>query len=200
MKIAGLNKCSLIDYPGKISAVVFTQGCNLRCGYCHNPQLVYPEKFAELFPQEYILGFLRERTGKLEGLVITGGEPSLQRGLERFMVETKRLGYSIKLDTNGTHPQVLRRLLYAGLCDYVAMDIKAPLEKYSAVCGVECGGAVIDESIKIIEASGADYQFRTTFNEDILTIHDLERIRATLQFPSRHIIQECLPVVRSRVF
>ncbi|MBR2392852.1 MAG: anaerobic ribonucleoside-triphosphate reductase activating protein, partial [Elusimicrobiaceae bacterium] len=129
-------KFTLIDYPGHVAAVVFTQGCNFRCRYCHNPELVYPHLLQESMPKEDVMSFLRRRQGTLEGVVITGGEPTLQAGLIDFMAEVKALGYLIKLDTNGTKPEVLQEALERQLVDFVAMDLKAPLDKYSQITGV----------------------------------------------------------------
>jgi pyruvate formate lyase activating enzyme len=135
MKIGGLQKFSLLDYPGKISAVVFTQGCNFRCPYCHNPELVDPERFQECIPEDEIFAFLETRRGKLEAVTVTGGEPTIQNGLSSFVRRIKDMGFMVKLDTNGSRPEVLEELIRHKLIDYIAMDIKAPLEKYEAVTG-----------------------------------------------------------------
>ena len=136
MEIHGLQKTTLLDYPGHVAAVVFTQGCNFRCRYCHNPELVYPHLLQESMPKEDVLSFLRKRKGTLEGVVITGGEPTMHLGLMDFMAEIKALGYKIKLDPNGTKPEVLQEAIERQLVDFVAMDLKAPLEKYSLITGV----------------------------------------------------------------
>lgn len=135
MQIGGLQKFSLLDYPGKISAVVFTQGCNFRCPYCHNPELVDPARYQECLPEEEIFSFLETRRGKLEAVTVTGGEPTLQKSLAPFLRRIKDMGFLVKLDTNGSRPDVLEELLRQKLIDYIAMDIKAPLEKYEAVTG-----------------------------------------------------------------
>ena len=139
MKIAGLMKQTLVDYPGEIAAVIFTQGCNLRCPFCHNGHLVTkPGKLAnEYMPVEEVLEFLDKRQGFLDALVITGGEPTLHHDLPALIKQVKELGYLVKLDTNGTNSMMLDYLLKSGLVDYVAMDIKAPLElkAYQAACG-----------------------------------------------------------------
>ncbi|MCX5829703.1 MAG: anaerobic ribonucleoside-triphosphate reductase activating protein, partial [Deltaproteobacteria bacterium] len=122
MKIGGLQKVSLIDYPGKVGAVVFTQGCNFRCPYCHNPELVNPTLFREPIPEEDILAFLKTRRGKLDAVTVTGGEPTLQEGLSSFLQQIKDLGFLVKIDTNGSLPAMIGILLEKGLVDYFAMD------------------------------------------------------------------------------
>jgi len=136
MIIGGLQRFSLIDYPGKISAILFTRGCNFRCPYCHNPELVDPQRYAEPWQEEEYWAFLQSRTQKLDAVVVTGGEPTLQEDLEPFLEKIRKMGFLIKLDTNGSNPDVLKDLLSANLVDYIAMDIKAPLEKYSEVAKV----------------------------------------------------------------
>ncbi|OQX50761.1 MAG: anaerobic ribonucleoside-triphosphate reductase activating protein [Candidatus Cloacimonas sp. 4484_209] len=133
MKIGGFQKVSLIDYPGKICAIVFTRGCNFRCPYCHNPELVLPENYSPLIPEEEIFSFLEKRRGKLDAVEITGGEPTLQEDLTEFIRKIKEMGFLVKLDTNGSFPSVLEKVIYSGLVDYIAMDVKAPLEKYRQV-------------------------------------------------------------------
>lgn len=162
MLIGGLHKHSLIDYPDRIAAVVFTQGCNFRCPYCHNPSLVYPEHYGALIDTEEVLGFLQKRQGLLDGVVITGGEPLLQQDIEQFILSVKRMGYKVKLDTNGSMPEMLQALLSNGLVDYVAMDYKAPLRAYSRVASVEVDTEKIMESVSHIVNSGVHYEIRTT--------------------------------------
>ena len=134
--IGGVQKTTLIDFPGKIAAIVFTHGCNFRCGYCHNPSLLLnKEKVVNNYTTKDFFSFLQTRIGKLDGVVITGGEPTLQSGLYDFIKEIKQMGFAVKLDTNGTNPDVIEKLLNDNLLDYIAMDIKAPLEKYSQITG-----------------------------------------------------------------
>ncbi|MGC8971837.1 MAG: anaerobic ribonucleoside-triphosphate reductase activating protein, partial [bacterium] len=161
MLIGGLQKFSLIDYPGKISAVIFTKGCNFRCPYCHNPELVIFDG-KDLIEEDYIFSFLREKRGKLDGVVLTGGEPTLQSDLINFLKEIKGLGFFTKLDTNGSNPEVIERLLEEKILDYIAMDIKANLEKYNDVTHSNVDIEKIKKSIDIIMHSGIDYEFRTT--------------------------------------
>jgi pyruvate formate lyase activating enzyme len=176
MKIGGFQKVSLIDYPGRISAVVFTQGCNFRCPFCHNPELVDPERFEGLIPEPEILTFLEKRKGRLDAVVVTGGEPTLQPELIPFIIRLKAMGYRIKLDTNGALPDVLEEMLSRKLLDYVAMDIKAPLERYGEVTKTKTDGQRILKSISLIMGSGVDYEFRTTAVKSLLGPGDLEEI------------------------
>lgn len=159
MKVGGLQRFSLIDYPGKISCVIFTIGCNFRCPFCHNKELV--EGTAEEIPEEEVLSFLEERVGKLDGVVITGGEPTVQKDLPDFLEKIKGMGYPVKLDTNGSNPEMLRKLVEDGTVDYVAMDIKSSPERYSEAAGVEVDMAKIRESTDIIREL-EEYEFRTT--------------------------------------
>jgi pyruvate formate lyase activating enzyme len=162
VRIGGLQKHSLIDFPGRLSAVVFTQGCNFRCPYCHNPELVYPEMYGPLIEEEKVLSLLWKRRRFLDGVVITGGEPLLQPDIESFIERIKEMGYLIKLDTNGSLPERLYQLLRHGLVDYVAMDYKAPSRAYSRVASVEIDTEKIKRSIEYITSSGVDYEIRTT--------------------------------------
>jgi len=175
MEIAAVVKCSFIDYPGKIAAVVFTPGCNLNCGYCHNRALLTRNNLTARIAPETVLWWLQGRATLLDAVVVSGGEPTLQFGLAGFVAEVRALGYLVKLDTNGTHPAVLAALLEAGLLDYVAMDIKAPPKKYDAVCGVPVDQGSIHDSIALLMGGHVDYEFRTTIipqltREDILVI------------------------------
>lgn len=168
MRIGALQKQSFIDWQGKIVAVIFTKGCNFRCGYCHNPALVLPELINQTpdIPEEEVLAYLKSRKGWLEGVVITGGEPTIHKDLGHFLREIKQIGYDIKLDSNGTHPQVLQELIDLGLIDFIAMDIKTIVESKNYVEITHCKETAlienIESSIKIIKASGLPYQFRTT--------------------------------------
>ncbi|NOZ69069.1 MAG: anaerobic ribonucleoside-triphosphate reductase activating protein [Deferribacteres bacterium] len=162
MKTGGLHKLSLIDYPGKISAVVFTQGCNFRCPYCHNPGLVYPHLFSSPVPEHDILSFLSRRQGLIDGVVITGGEPLLQPGLEDFIRRVRDMGFSVKLDTNASNPARLEGLLKAGLIDYVAVDYKAPLRMYHMAAGTAVDTGDIVRSVTAVTGSGIPYEVRTT--------------------------------------
>jgi len=190
MKIGGFQKFSLIDYPGKISAIIFTQGCNFRCPYCHNPELADPKLFTDTLDEDSILSFLRKRVGKLDGVVITGGEPLLQHDLIEFIERIKEMGYLVKLDTNGSYPEILERLLAKNLIDYIAMDIKAPLEKYPYVVQTDVCTEKIMESITIILNSNIDYEFRTTVVKDLLTEDDLICIAKLIRGAKKYVLQK----------
>ncbi|MDR2399121.1 MAG: anaerobic ribonucleoside-triphosphate reductase activating protein [Endomicrobium sp.] len=188
MKIAGLQKLSLIDYPGVPAAVIFTQGCNMTCPYCHNPQLVYPDLFETTISDEDIFSFLKKRQKLLKGVVITGGEPTLQKDLIEFIKKIKNLKFSIKLDTNGAVPRVLKDLIDKNLLDFIAMDIKSPQAKYNLFFKGDL--EMIKQSINIIQSSGIDHIFRTTYDTSILSESDLKSIK-TLATTSTHIVQQC---------
>jgi len=190
MKIAGFQKFSLIDYPGKISAIIFTQGCNFRCPYCHNPELVNPKLFTDTLDEDSILSSLRKRFGKLDGVVITGGEPLLQHNLIEFVEKVKEMGYLVKLDTNGSYPENLERLLAKNLIDYIAMDVKAPFEKYCDIVRVNVCTEKIMESITIILNSNIDYEFRTTVVKALLTKDDLICIAKLIRGAKRYVLQK----------
>ncbi len=172
MKIAAYHPFTLSDFPGKTAAIVFTQGCNFRCTYCHNPALLGTDG-AACVPAAEVETFLEKRKGKLEGLVISGGEPTLQPGLEEFIRMVRGLGYGVKLDTNGSRPEVLARLLKEKLLDYVAMDIKGPPEKYAGVAGVPVQWEPLTRSMRLLIVSGVEYEFRTTVDKQQLSPGDL---------------------------
>ncbi|MDX9872499.1 MAG: anaerobic ribonucleoside-triphosphate reductase activating protein [Clostridia bacterium] len=190
MKIAGVEKNSFVDYPEKIAAVVFTPGCNFDCYYCHNRHLLVPQALEKLIPPEEVFTFLKKRKGLLDAVVITGGEPTLQDGLEGFIAAVKELGYAVKLDTNGTNPKILERLLNKGLLDYVAMDIKAPLCKYEEICQ---GGFALRE-IKIsldllLGQNQVPYEFRTTCVPE-LTAGDILAIAGMIKGARLYALQQ----------
>jgi len=163
MKIAGLQKVSLIDYPEHIAATVFLAGCNLNCGYCHNRWMLNEANVTEAVSVEAFLKWLKTRTGLLDGVCITGGEPTIHPELLEFVREIKDLGFLIKLDTNGTRPAQLALLLHDGAVDFVAMDLKAPLdERYDQVAGCHVDLGTIRESMSLLRSRAPDYEFRTT--------------------------------------
>jgi pyruvate formate lyase activating enzyme len=178
MRIGGFIKSSLVDYPGKVAAVIFTQGCNFRCPYCHNPQLVFPELFTGAISFEYIRDFLEGRRELLDGVVFCGGEPTLQDDLPEIIREIRSLGYTVKLDTNGSNPDVLAEAL--PYLDYVAMDIKAPFDQYSRICGVPVDDYEIRRSMLLIRAAGIQYEFRTTFHPEFMPIEKNKEIKMML--------------------
>jgi pyruvate formate lyase activating enzyme len=191
MKIGGLQKFSLLDYPGELSAIIFTQGCNFRCPYCHNPELVDPVRYSPLLDTEWVLRFLYKRHKKLSAVVITGGEPTLQEDLIPFLKLIKAMRYKIKLDTNGSHPDVLQEIGNLGLVDYWAMDIKAPIKLYKVITRVDLESGIIEKSMDIIRQSGIDYEFRTTYFDLLLTSSDLASMQELLKPGDRFIIQQC---------
>ena len=190
LRIGGLEKSSLIDYPGKVSAVVFTYGCSLRCPYCHNPELV-TEKFNREYQitQKYFFEFLRNRKGKLDGVVITGGEPLINDDLEKFIKKIKTLGYLVKLDTNGTYPSRLKKLIDRNLIDYIAMDVKYPKSEYIKSSARKGMTEKIMESINIIMGSGVDYEFRTTYVKKFHNLKSAEGIGKMIKGAKRYYIQ-----------
>jgi pyruvate formate lyase activating enzyme len=191
--IAGWVKTSLVDYPEKISSVVFTQGCNMNCFYCHNKELIPLEKESK-FDEVEILQWLRKRSSIVEGVVVTGGEPTLQKDLGDFLKSVKKLGLKTKLDTNGTQPEVLEKLLEDGMLDFIAMDIKAPLEKYSQICGKSFDKSFdkssVEESLTLIRNSKIDHEFRTTLAPG-LNPEDIRRILTEIAGDKNYILQKC---------
>ena len=161
MRICGLNKTTLLDYPGRVAATIFTGGCNLRCLFCQNSSLV--EGLIPEIREADVISFLEKRSKVLTGVCISGGEPTLQPDLADFIMEIRALGYAVKLDTNGTKPEALRKLADRGLLDYIALDIKTGRKKYRELCNVDVDMQKIDESVKmLIDGSFPDYEFRTT--------------------------------------
>lgn len=188
MIIGGLQQTSLIDFPEKISAIIFTQGCNFRCSYCHNPELLKAQNTDYSF--EKIMEFLKKRIGKLDGVVITGGEATLQNDLPECISKIRELGFEIKLDTNGTNPEMLQNLINQGLVDYIAMDIKAPLDKYFDITGLNFNTEKIMQSINIIKSSGVEYEFRTTVLKKFLDKSDFEKIGDLLDGTKKYYLQK----------
>ncbi len=194
MKISGLVRSSLIDYPGKIAAVIFTQGCNFRCGFCHNPDLICIEN-AELDKNiDEIFIFLEFRRGKLDGVVITGGEPLIHPDIIDFIKRIKSLGFLVKIDTNGSNPDKLSQLINLNLVDYIAMDIKGPLEKYEEIFAYS-NTKVIQKSIDIIKNSGLGYEFRTTVLPHYHSISDFDSIGKLINGAAKYTIQGFRPSV-----
>ena len=170
VRIGGLQKMTLLDYPGKVAATIFTSGCNFKCPFCHNKDLVFIPENYDFFDPEEVIQYLEKRKGLLDGVCISGGEPLLQEGLKDFIRDIKKMGYLVKLDTNGCYPDKLRHLLDTGLIDYVAMDIKNTPEKYARTAGINRENfalELIEESRKIIMAQAPDYEFRTTVVKEL---------------------------------
>ena len=200
MIIGGLEKLTLLDYPDHLAAIIFTQGCNFRCHFCYNPLLVWPRKgtdgknkkekgFSTLSLKNLFL-FLKERFGRLEGVVITGGEPTLHPDLPSFIKKIKDIGYLVKLDTNGTNPEMLARLIKDKLIDYIAMDLKAPLVKYADVVGVAASCDNLQKSVKIIMSSGLPYEFRTTVVPGLLVKEDFANMGELIKGANKWYLQK----------
>jgi pyruvate formate lyase activating enzyme len=200
MIIGGLEKLTLLDYPDHLAAIIFTQGCNFRCHFCYNPMLVWPsfpgsdeknkkEKgFSPLSTEDLFL-FLSERFGRLEGVVITGGEPTLHPDLPEFIKKIKAIGYLVKLDSNGTNPAMLESLLRDKLIDYIAMDLKAPYEKYEETVGVAVDYKKLQKSVKIIMNSGLPYEFRTTVVPGLLEKDDFAAMGEAIKGAKKWYLQ-----------
>jgi pyruvate formate lyase activating enzyme len=193
MQIGGLQKVSLIEYPGEISAIAFAQGCNFRCPYCYNPELVDPDLYRECISEEVVFSFLERRKGKLDAVTITGGEPTIQHDLIDFIKCVRKIGYLIKLDTNGSYPDVLEKLISGQLVDYIAMDIKGPLHKYKTVTKSKIDEDKIRQSIEMIMKAGVPYEFRTTIPKKLLHEDDLLEMGKLLRNASRYILQQFIP-------
>lgn len=194
MWFGGLQPFTLTDFPDCIAAIAFAQGCNFNCFYCHNKSLLEPHcERKHLYSADVILDKLKVRANKLEGLVISGGEPTIQEDLGDFIQKVKRLGFKVKLDTNGSRPDILKALIKEKLLDYVAMDIKAPLHKYEDLCGAQIDPHVIQESIAIIACSGVKHHFRTTFVPVMLTEDDIRCIRILKPAMSPYVVQSYYP-------
>jgi len=191
MVIGGFQKFSLLEYPGKIGTVIFTQGCNFRCSYCHNPCLVDPLRYEEAISVESVMRFLEIRAGKLEAVTISGGEPTIQPDLIDFIATIKQLGYCVKLDTNGSQPKVIKQLTDRCLVDYWAMDIKAPLSLYSTICGMPVNEKDIIESMELVRNSGKEWEFRTTYFNQILNWNDILEIQTLLRNGDKYFLQQC---------
>ncbi|MBQ8596445.1 MAG: anaerobic ribonucleoside-triphosphate reductase activating protein [Lachnospiraceae bacterium] len=190
MLIAGLNKTTLLDYPGRIAATVFTGGCNFRCPFCHNAGLVLSPSSAETYSEEDVFSFLQKRKNVLQGVCITGGEPTLQADLPEFIGRIKALGYAVKLDTNGYKPKVLKDLLEANLLDYVAMDVKNCLEKYELTTGVKVDTEQIKESVAILKSAGIDYEFRTTIVKEFHQREDMIKLGEWIKGCPKYYLQQ----------
>ncbi len=190
MLIAGLQKLTLLDYPGKTACTVFLHGCNFRCPFCHNALLV-TQKPEALISEEEFFSFLGKRRGILDGVCITGGEPTLQKELIPFIKRIKAMGFLIKLDTNGYRPEALSEIIAEGLADYIAMDIKAAPEKYSLAAGLaDCDFSLIQKSIELIEKSGVPHEFRTTVTRELHSEEDFPKILSLFSNDTPYFIQQ----------
>jgi len=188
MEIAYIQSISLIDFPNTLSSIVFTQGCNFRCPYCQNPDLLSLSK-GKLSGDEAIKYFSKI-SDRIEGVSITGGEPTIQKGLVSFCEAIKDLGLKVKIDTNGSNPGVVKELLDRDILDYIAMDFKAPLSKYKVIARVNVSPNVILETARIIMDHSTPYEFRTTVARELLTLDDLIEIARTLEGARMYVIQK----------
>lgn len=190
MKIHGLQKLTLLDYPEKTACTVFTGGCNFRCPFCHNALLVTDIDSSQTYSEEEILDFLSKRTGLLDGVCITGGEPLMNGDIADFIKKIKEMGYSVKLDTNGTFPERLKTLLENNLIDYVAMDIKNSKDKYAITAGIKnVNISDIERSINLLKSSDIDYEFRTTVVNEFHTESDILKIAEWIKGAKKYFLQ-----------
>ena len=191
MRICGLQKLSMVDYPARLAATVFTGGCDLRCPFCHNAPLVTRASEAPALSEEEMLAFLKHRRGLLDGVVLSGGEPLLQPDAADFLAKVRDLGFAVKLDTNGCHPAALAEILERGLADYVAMDIKNCREKYPQTVGIPGFDlAPVEESARLLRTSGVDFEFRTTVVRELHTPADMAAIGRWLEGSPRYFLQK----------
>lgn len=185
---------TLLDYPGKVAGIIFTVGCNFACGFCHNPELVkVEEKKYQKISEEEVLEFLKSRQGLLEGVVITGGEPTLQPDLLEFAWKIKMLGFLVKVDTNGANPAIIEKMNQEKLVDFWAMDIKAPLKKYEKITGGAVNTEAIIKSINLIKNSGVDYEFRSTLIQGWHTLEDITAMARLIEGAKVFILQKFIP-------
>lgn len=191
MRIAGFQTISLLDFPGRVASIVFTQGCLFRCVYCHNPELIPMRASADL-GEDVALGRIGKRSAFIDGVVVTGGEPTVQPDLPEFLAKIKALGLETKLDTNGVHPRMIERIVREGLADYFAMDLKHVWERYGEVIGPTARVAVANcrETMAIIQASGIPHEFRTTVYPMLHSEADLETIAQYLMPGDRYALQD----------
>lgn len=193
LPIVGVQRLSLVDYPGKLCATVFTAGCNFRCPYCYNVDLVLNHQGMATIPEWEVLNLLFERRRFLDGLCIGGGEPTLHNGLLAFIYKVKSLGYLVKLDTNGSRPKRLMKLMDEKIVDYIAMDMKAPLNRYREVVRSKVDVKAVERSIKLLRRGSVDHEFRTTVVPRLLDGDDLDEIAQTLAGSKRYVVQQFKP-------
>lgn len=193
LPIKGIQKLSLIDYPGKLCATIFVGECNFRCPYCYNVSLILEPKNLRTIPEQDVLDFLSERKGFLDGICVGGGEPTIHKELPIFLSKVKKIGFLVKVDTNGSKPKMLKRLIDEGLVDYIAMDVKAPLRKYRKTVGAEVDIESVKESVGLIRASDIDYEFRITMVPELTTEEDLIEIAKMLKSSKRFVVQQLRP-------
>ena len=190
MKICGFNKTTLLDYPGRVACTIFLGGCNFRCPFCQNSSLVLAPEKEQTYKEEEILGFLKKRKGILDGVCVSGGEPTIEPELPEFLEKIKELGYEIKLDTNGAKPSVVKRLAAEGLVDKVAMDIKACPDNYKALTGLANPDVdAVKETAEFLMKGNLDYEFRTTVVRELHTEKDFQEIVQWLKGAKAYYLQ-----------
>lgn len=189
MIISGFQKLTLLDFPGHTACTLFTHGCNMRCPFCHNSSLVSGQA-PEIHTEDEILSFLKKRQGLLDGVAITGGEPLLHKDIGEFIKKIKALGFSVKLDTNGSIPERLEELISGGLVDYIAMDIKNCREKYSLSAGTDIDIKDIERSVELIKNSSLPHEFRTTVTRELHTENDIISVAKWLGKEEKYFLQQ----------
>lgn len=192
MRIQGFQKTSLIDYPKSICSVIFLPGCNFRCGYCHNPELVIDEGLNDIM-EGWLLNKLEERKGLVDSVCITGGEPTLHKDLPEFIKKLKSKGLKVKLDTNGSNPEMLKQIIKDKLVDFIAMDVKNVFEKYESTTNSKISSDVIKESIKMVIRSGLEHEFRTTVLPVLHKKEDVIKIAKSVSGANRYVLQQFIP-------
>lgn len=195
MLIGGLQQLTLIDYPGKLAATVFLAGCNFRCPWCYSSEIVLPEKIMKQpkMSEREFFKFLKSKKGLLEGVVVCGGEPLLNSDLPKFTKKIKKLGLAVKIDTNGSFPETLKRLVNENLVDYVAMDIKAPKDKYGLLAGKKLNIGNIERSIEFLKENKVNYEFRTTVVPELLDKKDIVEIARWISGAKKYYLQNFRP-------
>ncbi len=190
MRIDGLQKMTLLDFPGKVACTVFTGGCNFRCPFCHNALLVTELPENPDYTVDEILSFLKKRAGLLDGVAITGGEPLMNPDISDFIKQIRDLGYSVKLDTNGSYPDRLKSIVGEGIVDYVAMDIKNCKEKYAETVGLKSYDlSKIEKSVDFLKTNAVDYEFRTTVVKEFHTVEDIRKAAEWIKGAKRYFLQ-----------
>lgn len=197
MKLSAIQRFTMLDYPDKVACIAFTPGCNMRCGFCHNPEFVLPELMKEIqgdfIAEETFFNFLDKRQGRLEGVVVSGGEPTIWQDLPDFFRKIKAKGFAAKLDTNGNNPVMLQKLLDENLLDYVAMDVKTSLAEYFKLVGGGVKPEHIAQSIEMLKASGIPYEFRTTLIKELHPEAVLRELEDLVRGAERYYLQVFRP-------
>lgn len=199
MIISGMQKLTLVDYPGHTACIIFTQGCNFKCPFCHNSGLIKCTSNSNKIDEQVLFDYLDKRKGLIDGVCISGGEPLLQKDIILFIRRIKEKGFKVKLDTNGSNPDVLKKIIDNKLVDYVAMDIKNTFEKYELTSGIKVNLDSIKESIEVLKNSGIDFEFRTTISKELHTLEDIRNILEYIGVNVKFFIQnykECDTVLK----